>query len=53
MDFTLKAKINEFNKYIKEKVDKDPFYPIHKKTKKWMMDHLKSKKSISLEHFEN
>ena len=51
--YVKKAKINEFNKYIKEKVDKDPFYPIHKKTKKWMMDHLKSKKSISLEHFEN
>ncbi len=50
--YVKKANINDFNEYIKEKVDKDPFYPVHKKTKQWMIEYLKSKKSISLEYFE-
>ena len=48
-----KAKINLFNNYIKEKVKIDPFYPVHKKTKKWMKKFLENKKKISLENFEN
>ena len=48
-----KSKIKEFNNYIKEKVKKDPFYPVHKKTQAWMKKFLKDKKKISLENFEN
>ena len=50
--YVKKAKINVFNEYIKEKVDHDPFYPVHSKTKIWMKKFLKHKNEISLEHFE-
>ena len=48
-----KAKINLFNKYIKEKVKDDPLYPVHKKTKIWMKKFIKNNKRVFLENFEN
>ena len=47
-----KAKINEFNNYIKEKVYKDPFYPVDINTKAWMVQHIKENRKISIENFE-
>ena len=51
--YVMKAKIDIFNKYIKEKVVKDPFYPVDVKTKEWMKNFIKDKKVISIENFEN
>tara|TARA_B100001057_G_C22853721_1_gene951965 strand:+ start:2470 stop:3240 length:771 start_codon:yes stop_codon:yes gene_type:complete len=50
--FVMKSKINLFNQFIKDRVEKDPFYPVHFKTKEWMNIFIKDKKSISLENFE-
>lgn len=47
-----KARINEFNNYIKEKVRRDPFYPVHIDTKAWMLKHIKENRTISLNNFE-
>jgi len=50
--YVKKANIKLFNKYIKKKVKNDPFYPVHKKTKNWMLKILKEKKEISQKNFE-
>ena len=47
-----KANIKKFNDYIIKRVKNDPFYPVHKKTKRWMKKFIKNKKDISIENFE-
>ena len=51
--YVKKANIKLFNKYIKEKVKSDPFYPVHKKTKNWMEKFINDNKTICIENFEN
>ncbi len=47
-----KSKIDKFNKYIKDKVSNNPFYPVHAKTEKWMRKFIDNKKKITFENFE-
>ena len=50
--YVKKAKIKDFNEFLIEKVKRDPFYPVHNRTKKWMNEYVKNKKLISLDNFE-
>ena len=48
-----KARIADFNEFLIDKIKNDPFYTVHKKTKKWIKEFLKDNKKITLNYFED